>query len=127
MSIQRNPYRNNRPWVTLPLRSRAGGVRDFCLIADTGSSVGFVLAPTVYDSFIHRDTASIRNNFGLLLGGWFRLYSPANGLVEFVRGYRSEGIGLSVASHHPDFVGLVGLVGLPVLRLGEYGNNATDF
>lgn len=60
----------------------------------------------------------------MMIGGWFRLYMPAFGLVELVTGYGNDILTASVAEEDPSFMGLVGL---PILRLGEYGGNATDF
>ncbi len=49
---------------------------------------------------------------------------PDFGLVELIRAYSNLDIGQSLREENPSFVGLVGL---PVLRLGEYGGNARDF
>ncbi len=49
---------------------------------------------------------------------------PEWGLVEYVQGFANASIGAAAMVDHPTFVGLVGL---PILRLGEYGGNAADF
>jgi hypothetical protein len=64
------------------------------------------------------------SNFGEMAGGWLRLYNPELGVVDFVRGYGNDRAAALAARSHPDFVGVVGLT---VWRLGEYGGNATDF
>ena len=64
------------------------------------------------------------SNHDLMTGGWVRLYSPELGVVETVVGYGSDKISATVARSDPDFMGLVGL---PVLRMGEYGGNSSEF
>jgi hypothetical protein len=64
------------------------------------------------------------SNLGTLLGGWVQLYTPELGVVETVLAYGNASGAELAARAHPDFVGIVGL---PLLRLGEYGGNATDF
>ena len=69
-------------------------------------------------------TTNLSSNFGSLRGGWLRLYNPEINLVEFIEGYGNDDAAKAMAQDHPDFVGLVGL---PLLRLGEYGGNADSF
>lgn len=126
MSEQRNPYlgRTPRPWLELRFLGAVGESLPLKLIADTGSPQGLILAPHWFDRLVRSRAAPIRNNFGDMSGGWLQLFMPETGLVELVRGYSSATVGEKVAKSHPDFAGLVGL---PILRLGEYGGDATDF
>jgi hypothetical protein len=59
-----------------------------------------------------------------MIGGLPRLYNPELGVVETVLGYGNDQLAATAARSHPDFVGVVGP---PLLRIGEYGGNATDF
>jgi hypothetical protein len=64
-------------------------------------------------------------NLGNLVGGWVQLYNPEfDGLVELTLAYGSNKAADIAARSDPAFVGVIGL---PLLRLGEYGGNATDF
>ena len=126
MSEQRNAYlgRTPRPWLELRFRDSNGTPLSLKLIADTGSPQGLILAPQWFDRLVRSRVAPIRTNFGDMAGGWLQLLMPEDGLVELVRGYFSASIGEKVLKSHPDFAGLVGL---PILRLGVYGGDATDF
>jgi hypothetical protein len=121
---QRNPYRATRPWLRLGFRATDGSIRHYAFVADTGSAPGLILRPDVMDSlrfYPYRDRTS---NLGTLSGGWVRLYNPELGLVESVIAFGNARGAELAARSDPDFVGLIGL---PLLRLGEYGGNATDF
>jgi hypothetical protein len=61
---------------------------------------------------------------GILAGVWMRLCMPSTGVVESVRGYGNDVWPSAVTAEDPAFAGLVGL---PILRLGEYGGNTADF
>ena len=124
MPEQRYPYRGPRPWLRLGFMAADGSVLYLDLVADTGSPASLILREDLFDRLVPEPTRDRAGNFGLLRGGWLRLYNPELGLVEFVEGYGNDDAPRRVARSHPDFAGLVGL---PVLRLGEYGGNATDF
>jgi hypothetical protein len=94
------------------------------LVADTGCPVGVILRADLFHALRYGTVPDIESNFGMLVGGWLRIYLPAWGLVELVRGYGNDKAASDVKLEHPDFVGLVGL---PILRLGEYGGNADAF
>jgi hypothetical protein len=124
MAEQRNLYRGSRPWLRLGFKATDGSVYYLDLVADTGSAAGILLRPDWMDLLRHRTCQNRPSNFGLLLGGWLRLYTPELGLVEFVRGYGNAQAAQIAARSDPAFVGLVGL---PILRMGEYGGNADAF
>jgi len=124
--VQRNSYlgAGPRPWLKLDFRDTSGNVRTSKLVADTGSPQAVVLAPTVFEELVLIQIDSITNNFGQSDGGWLQLYMPECGLVERSKGYANLQVEQIVRKSHSDFVGLVGL---PILRLGEYGGDAKSF
>ena len=123
---QRNRYsgRTPRPWLAVPFRNIDGVIHTVKLIADTGCPQGIILAPDWFDSLVTSRFASIRTNFGEMDGGWLQVFDPESGFAELVRSYSSGSAARYAAASHPDFAGLVGL---PILRLGEYGGDASEF
>ena len=123
---QRNPYlgKTPRPWLSIPFRNAEGIVVDLKLIADTGCVQALILAPEWFDALVLYRFDSIRNNFGTMDGGWLQIFDPQRGFVDRSKAYSSARVAEMVAQSHPDFAGLVGL---PILRLGEYGGDATEF
>ena len=123
---QKHAYlgRTPRPWLELPFRNTAGLVHKLKLIADTGCPQGIILAPKWFDSLVTFHFASIRTNFGVMDGGWLQVFDPDSGFGELIRGYSSGSAAGFAAASHSDFAGIVGL---PILRLGEYGGNASEF
>lgn len=126
MPEQRNPYKGRPPrsWLHLELLARDGTTRSVDLVADTGSPQGLILGLDLFDELVVAYTRSLHTNFGDMQGGWVRLYTRHLGLVEFVEAFHSERAAQAAARSHPDFVGVVGL---PILRLAEYGGNANEF
>ena len=126
MAEQRNPYMGKSPraWVELHLKKSDEVQKSATLIVDTGSPMGLILAPEIFDEFVLEVIASAHSNFGELLGGFFKILMLDTGITELVHGYRSEAVGKMVKKSHPNFVGLVGL---PFLRLGEYGGDPSSF
>lgn len=125
MSEQRRPYRSRRAWLEFTFFTPDGFRADVNLVADTACPFDFILAPDVYDLLARSPLGIIPNtNYGDLPSGVVLLYMPEIGLVEFVRALRSDLLGEVLEREHPTFAGMVGL---PILRLGEYGGNATDF
>ncbi len=126
MSEQLNPYfgRYARPFLRTTFSERNGTTQELMLLADTGSPYPVILSPFWFDRLVHTETRDVDTNFGRLYSGWVHLYMPDYGLSELAKGYSNQHVGESLAEENPD---LVGLVGLPLLRLGEYGGNATDF
>lgn len=126
MSEQRNLYKGNppRPWLRLTFLDKDGVKVAFDLLADTGCPYEVILAPNEFSRLCFRYSERVTANFGPMSGGWVRLFSTELGLVEFVPAYGSDEIAAAVRKDHPDFAGLVGL---PVLRLMEYGGNHDTF
>lgn len=124
MAEQRNPYRGSRPWLRLGFRASDGVIHRLDLVADTGSAAQIVLRIDLLTALRFSPFPNRPSNFGPMVGGLLRLYEPALGIVETVVGYGSDRLAAIAARSHPDFVGVVGL---PLLRIGEFGGNATDF
>ncbi len=126
MSEQRNLYKGDppRPWLRLAFLDKDGSRVEVDLLADTGCPYEIVLAPDLFSKLCIRLTTEVTANFGPMNGGWVRLYTPELQLVEFVLAYGNADIAAHVANDHPDFVGMVGL---PVLRMLEYGGNYDSF
>ena len=109
MSELRTDYkgRSERAWLRLGLRDVYGAVELFDLVVDTASPMAIILRPDVFDRFLRWPGKEELSNFGPLPSGC-----------------KSSQVAAIVAKSHPDFAGLVGL---PILRLGEYGGNASEF
>lgn len=126
MSELRQKYRGDtlRPILSLTFRDPAGTRHSIDLLADTGCPYDLILNPEWFDKLVFAGRAGVENNFGVMRAGWLRLDMPEMGLVEVVNGYGSPGVGEALATELPN---LAGLVGLPILRLGEYGGDASEF
>lgn len=126
MSEQRNPYKGTplRAWLRLSFLARDQAVHTVELLADTGSPCGVILSPELFDRLVVTYTRAVQSNFGPMQAGWVRLYSRELGLVELVEAFRSESAVRASARSHADFQGTVGL---PVLRLAEYGGDHDSF
>lgn len=124
MSEQKRPYLSRRPWLEFTFLTPDGVRADVNLVADTGCPFDFVLAPELFDLLVRCPFPTERTNFGTLTAGTVLVYMPEVGFVELVRALRSDELGQRLEREHPTFAGLVGL---PILRLGEYGGNATEF
>jgi len=124
MAEQRNRYLGGRPWLQLGFKTVDGRVHLLKLVADTGSAAGIILRPDWFFTLRHEGSPTRESNFGPMASGWMRVYTPEIGLVEFVRGYGSDRAAEIAARSDPEFVGLVGL---PVLRLTEYGGDYDTF
>jgi hypothetical protein len=68
--------------------------------------------------------SGINTNFGPLTGGWLELSMPELGLTKQIRGFGSDQVLQTVQGDSPD---CTGLVGLPLLRMVEYGGNGKSF
>ena len=66
----------------------------------------------------------MNTNFGTLTGGWLELHMPELGLTNQLLGYGSGPVLQAVQLDSPDFAGLVGL---PLLRMVEYGGDSASF
>jgi hypothetical protein len=101
-----------------------GSVHHYDLVADTGSAVSLILRTDLMNALRITPWRDRQSNFGSLEGGWIQWFNPDLGIVELVVAYGNDRAAVMAARSDPDFVGLIGL---PLLRLGEYGGNATEF
>lgn len=127
MAEQRNPYKGQAQRAALRLEFRAPDASRHTLelLVDTGSAEGVMVSRDMYHRLVFAPLRPVFfPNWGFTFRGWFRLAMPSLGLTEWVEGYGNDLIATAAVDEHPDFRGLVGL---PVLRLGEYGGNADDF
>ena len=123
---QRNPYKGSpeRPWVRLRFTAIDGLTVELDLLADTGNPCAIIISPQDMLRLKAADAPDVSTNFGLLQGGWVQLAMPEFGLEQAVLGYASDAVVAAASADHPDFEGLAGL---PVLRLVEYGGDASSF
>jgi hypothetical protein len=94
------------------------------LIADTGCPCHVILGLTDFARLRGSITSNIPTNYGFLLGALLELSMPELGLTTQVDGYGSDAVLATAQRSSPDFAGLAGL---PLLRLLEYGGDATAF
>jgi hypothetical protein len=122
---QRNPYKGTppRPWVRIRLRAPDGTEEELDLIADTGNPCA-VISQARMSQLKEADGIDLNTNFGVLQGGWVRLAMPEYQLTQAILGYASDGV---MAAAQASSLDLEGLIGLPFLRLLEYGGDADTF
>jgi hypothetical protein len=99
-------------------------LRERELVADTGSPCAVILGLTDFALLLRAAAAGINANFGPLNGGWLELSTPELGLTSQVLGFGSDQVLQVVQRDSTDFAGLAGL---PLLRMVEYGGDATSF
>jgi hypothetical protein len=123
MAEQRNPYKGSppRPWVRLDLVSPNGHSLELRLLADTGNPFALIVGADTLLKFNFGFAPSLKTNFGTLDGGWLQVLVSSLGFNERVLGYGSDAVMQAAQSSHPDFDGLVGL---PLLRMLEYGGDS---
>ena len=122
----RTAYRGvtERAWMRLDFRAPDGTLHALDLVVDTASEDAIILRKPTLSLLTTGPAPSYVSAWGFMEGGWLQLDMPACGLVRLVHGYGNDILGAGVAADDPNFMGLVGL---PILRSGEYGVNATDF
>src|SRR6266542_5151978 len=123
---QRNPYKGTRPraWVRVQLLALDGSTEEVDLLADTGNPLALVVGSVRMGRVIRRGVPPVTTNFGRMNGGWVRVMIPDVGFDEEVLGYASDRVVNTAQRDSPDFEGLVGL---PLLRMLEYGGDADWF
>jgi hypothetical protein len=125
-SIQSNPYKGTQPrcWVRLRFAAADGTLHERELVADTGSPFFIILGLADLGLLSRGHTAGLGTNFGFMFGALVELSMPELGLTTQVQGYGSEDVLGAVQQDSPDFAGIAGL---PLLRMLEYGGDATSF
>ena len=124
--VQRNPYKGTNPrcWVRLRFVAVDGSVHEREMVADTGCPCAVILGRADLTVLMRATAAGINSNFGHLTGGWLELAMPELNLTTQVRGQGSDQVLNAVQCDSPDFAGLVGL---PLLRMVEYGGDDASF
>lgn len=125
-SEQRNVYRGMpaRAWLRLQLISANGRVRELEFLVDTGNPCAIIIDTATMDSLRWRESVRTDSNFGSLEGGWLRIVIPELGFDIKTLGYANDPIVNVVRRSDAEFGGLVGL---PLLRMVEYGGDAGWF
>jgi hypothetical protein len=101
-----------------------GTASDFDMLADTGNPFAVVVSAANLARLRSRVAPNVTTNFGALTGGWLRVLIPGIGFNRQVIGYGSDAVVAAARASSPDFSGLVGL---PLLRMMEYGGDANGF
>jgi hypothetical protein len=123
---QRNVYRGEpaRAWLRLDLIGADGRSRQLDLLADTGNPCAIIVDMATMRSLRWRASVGTESNFGPLEGGWLRIAVPELGFDVKTLGYANDSVVKTVKRSDPGFGGLVGL---PLLRMLEYGGDAGWF
>lgn len=126
MPEQRNSYKGSplRPAVRLVLNAADGTTREVEALADTGNPCALIIGQALLSQFNLGIAPGMNTNFGAMDGAWLRVQIPGLEFDETVLGYGSDAVFHAAQASHSDFVGLVGL---PLLRMLEYGGNNTEF
>src|SRR5262245_27162329 len=124
--VQRNPYKGTTPrcWVRVRFAAADGSLHERELVADTGSPCAVIFGLVDLALLSHAPGAGSNSNFGPLSGGWLELSMPELGLTNQVLGFGSDQALQAIQHDSADFAGLAGL---PLLRLLEYGGDASSF
>ena len=126
MPEQRNLYQGSplRPWVRVVLVSAEGLSKQLELLADTGNPCALIVSADMMREFNLGVTTGLHTNFGVLDGGWLRVQIPELPVDEDVLGYGSDAVVEAAKSSHAAFAALVGL---PLLRMMQYGGDSETF
>lgn len=124
--IQRNIYKGSRSrcWLRLRFAASDGSLHERELLADTGSPCAVILGTADFALMVRSPAPGVNTNFGQLRGGWLELAMPELDLTTGLRGFGSDHVFQAVQSDSADFAGLVGL---PLLRMLEYGGDDSAF
>ena len=126
MSEQTNGYKGSPPraWIRLRLYGAGGATEELDVVVDTGNPLPLVIGEAKLKRYRTRRRRRVPTNFGILQGGRLRVMI-LGGVGEFeIVGYGSDAIIETVKQSDPGFDGLIGL---PMLRLLEFGGDAEGF
>lgn len=123
---QRNAYKGGppRPWIRVRILHADGRFLDLDLVADTGSPLALIVSLECLLSFRSKETANVMSNFGPLEGGLLRIAIPEVGFDARLEAFGGDRLATALRRSHEDFGGLVGL---PLLRMFEYGGDWDEF
>lgn len=89
-------------------------------VVDTGNPCAIIIDTVTMRSLRWRESIVTDSNFGPLEGGWLRIAIPELAFDAKTLGYANDSVVNVVKRSHPGFAGLVGL---PFLRMVEYGGD----
>jgi hypothetical protein len=89
-------------------------------LVDTGNPCAIIIDTPTMQSLRWRESMLTESNFGPLEGGWSRIGVPELALDVKTLGFANDSVVRIVQRSHPGFAGLVGL---PFLRMIEYGGD----
>ena len=94
------------------------------MLADTGNPFAVVLGQADLVKLMQAELRGVNTNFGTMTGGWIQLAMPEFGLTRRVSDFDSDRVLQAVRADSSDFLGLIGL---PLLRMLEYGGDHAAF
>ena len=123
---QRNVYRGEpaRAWVHAELVAREGRRHALDLVVDTGNPCEVIIDIATMLAMEWREATDSDSNFGLVRGGWLRLAIPEIGFDARFVGFANDKVVEIVKRSDRRFGGLIGL---PLLRMLEYGGDQGCF
>lgn len=123
---QRNRYRGNpeAAWLRVSIIAADGSALDLDLLADTGNPCPVIIGTRAMAQASLIPGPVVNSNFGTLVGGFVRVVIPDIGFDKQLLGFASDPAVTAVQAEDPGFEGLIGL---PLLRLMEYGGDADHF
>lgn len=123
---RRHIYKGEPPraWLRLQLISANDRIHELDFLVDTGNPCVLIINMETMHSLQWRESNSAESNFGSLEGGWLRVAIPELAFDAKTLGYANDSIVNVVKRSDPDFAGLVGL---PFLRMVEYGGDSGWF
>ena len=126
MAEQRNSYKgvDSRAWVRIELVASDGSRAQLEVIADTGCPFDLIVDVATITRFADSAITRLGSTYGALIGGWVDVFIKELGLNARVLAYGNDPLVQEVKVDSTDFAGLVGL---PFLRMMEYGGNIDWF
>jgi hypothetical protein len=123
---QQNLYKgiDPRSWIRVELEASDGARISMELIADTGCPFNMIVDVATLQRYALLPAPPISTTFGQLVGAWLRIIIPEVSLDVRVLAYANDSVVQDVKVDCPDFGGLIGL---PLLRMMEYGGDADWF
>ena len=113
-----------RAWVRAELVAHDGRRKALDLLVDTGNPCEIIIEAATLRAMGWRETNDSNSNFGLVHGGWLRLVISEIGFDAKFIGYANDKV-VEIAKRSDRRFG--GLIGLPLLRMLEYGGDRGYF
>jgi hypothetical protein len=122
----KKPYQGEppRPWLPVQLMNRRGHSVELHAVVDTGCPFPIVIREKLLGRCRVRDAMLATTNFGLLDSGWAEVRVPELRFAREILVYGSDHVVDVLARSSRKFTALLGL---PFLRMFEYGGDERDF